>query len=140
MFSWHHYMTLASGWFMNLVDCGCLDISSWRILVGSLNMIIHVLSTTLVLVFKVSNLFSTTTPFRSFGQPISVQHKINLWSFWHVMVEIQLSQISMTKLTTSFRLQAYLGATITEIKHSWFCSRSMIKRKKKKEKWPISWV
>ena len=35
-------------------------------------------------------------------------------SCWHVMVEIQLSQMSVAKLTTRFRLQACLGVIIND--------------------------
>jgi hypothetical protein len=51
---------------------------------------------------------------------------------WHVMVAIQLSQMLLAKSTTRFTLQAYLGhdiiISITWIKRSRFCNRSMIKK------------
>ena len=44
------------------------------------------------------------------------------------MVELQLSQMSVAKLTSRFRLQAYLGAIIIDydIKHSPFYNQSVI--------------
>ena len=47
------------------------------------------------------------------------------------MVEIQLGQMSMVKMTNRFRLQAYLGAIIIDYKNQafWFSNRLLIKKR-----------
>ena len=79
----------------------------------------------LVLHIKVVDMFPTTTHFRSLGQSISLQQ--NLFAQrWHVIVKIQLSQMSMAKLTIKFRLQAYSGATIIDYKNRVFSILGLI--------------
>jgi len=53
-----------------------------------------------------------TTPFLQLRLTYYVQHKINLQLVLAYYGRIQLSQMSVAKLTTRFRLQAYLGLII----------------------------